>query len=145
VGLRGHTAGRRVDSDDRATGFVPLEALKIQQTALKSDLDQANDPVPAHRRVALVVQEQHAHVAVRRDRLGKDAAVHIGVTARLPHEGPAEIVLGLTREFPLREDRVAWDVRPAGSDDTQRLARGVSVDRLDARPVGGRVELRLHG
>jgi len=54
-----------------------------------------DDPVAAHGAVALVVHEQDPNVGPGSDRRGDDAAVHVGVAARLPHECCAQVVEAL--------------------------------------------------
>ena len=65
------------------------------------------------------------------DRLGDEAAVHVGVAARLVDEERAHVVEVLLRVAALGEDRVARDRVDPARDDAERLARGVVVDGLD--------------
>ena len=63
-----------------------------------------------------------------RDRLGGDRAVHVGVTARLPHEPAAQGVEVLLGVATLVEHGGAGDRREAVDDHPQRLAGGMDVD-----------------
>ena len=52
--------------------------------------------MPAHGAEPFVVQKENAEVTVGCDRFGRNAAVHIGMTARFPHDGRAQpVVVGL--------------------------------------------------
>ena len=63
--------------------------------------------MPARSRVAGVVEEDDAEVGVVVVRLDDEAAVHVGVPARLVDEQPAHVVEPLERVAPLVEDRRA--------------------------------------
>jgi hypothetical protein len=65
-------------------------------------------------------------------RLRDEAAVHVGVAARLVDEQPAHAVEVLGREAPLLEDRPPLEGRHTARDDPERLTGGVIVDRLEA-------------
>src|SRR6266550_5040510 len=121
----GHATGRRVETD-----LVPWG----QQAGLERHGDQRDDAVAAHRAPALVVQEEHSEVAVGCNGRCRDRAIHVRVTARLEHEGPAEAVQSFLSEAPLLEDRRAGDRIEALDDDPKRLACGMRLDRLQAPP-----------
>ena len=86
------------------------------------------------------MEEDDAEVGAVVVRLDDEAAVHVGVAARLVDEQPADVVEPLEREAPLVEDRRAFERLDAAGDDPERLAAGVVVDGLDQEPVkfGGR-------
>ena len=96
--------------------------------------------MPAGGRVAGVVEEDDAEVGALVLRLGDEAAVHVGVAARLEDEQPPDVVEVLGGVAALVEDRPALERLDAAGDDAERLAAGVVVDRRDQRPVkfGGR-------
>ena len=76
---RRDASGRRVVADHIARALARLE-----ERGRKGD-----DPVAAHRAPALVVHEQDAEVAIGRNGLGWDRAVHVRVAARLEHDRSA--------------------------------------------------------
>ncbi len=89
-------------------------------------------PVPAGRREAVLVPEQHAEpcaAVVGRDR---EAAVHVGVPARLvAQQAPHAVDLGARpRVLAPVAHRRAGDVRRARRHDPERLAGGVVVGRV---------------
>jgi hypothetical protein len=77
------------------------------------------------------VEEDDAEVGAVVLGLGDEAAVHVGVAARLEDEQPADVVELLLREAALLEDRGAAKRVDAAGDDPERLAGGVVVDCLD--------------
>ena len=68
--------------------------------------------MPARGRVAGVVEEDDAEVGAVVLRLGDEAAVHVGVPARLVDEQPAQVVEPLGGVAALLEDRVAAERLP---------------------------------
>ena len=70
--------------------------------------------------------------APRRDRLGQQRAIHVGVAARLEHQRAAEMVEMLLRPGALVEHRLAFRAGQAFDDEAQRLAGGMRVDGPDA-------------
>ena len=82
----------------------------------------------AGRRVALVVEEDDAEVGAGVVRLGDEAAVHVGVAARLVDEEAADAVEDLAGEPAALEHRPALERPDAAGDDPERLAAGVVVD-----------------
>src|SRR5439155_26789503 len=74
-------------------------------------------------------EEDDAEVGAVVLRLGDEAAVHVGVAARLVDEQPAEVVEARLRVAPLLEDRLS----PQGltGHDAEGLAAGVVVDGAD--------------
>jgi hypothetical protein len=122
---RRHSSRGRVEPNDRALA---------QKTDLERDGHERDHAVATHRAPALVVHEQDARVAVRRDRLGRDRSIHIGVSARLEHEAAPESVHPLSRKTPLFEDRRARDGVKTAGDHPERLARGVGLDGDDPPP-----------
>jgi hypothetical protein len=64
-------------------------------------------------------------------RLRQEAAVHVGVSARLVDEQAANVVEVLGRIPALLEDRRALERRHTAGDDPKRLAGSVVVDCLD--------------
>jgi hypothetical protein len=125
---------RDVDDDLRA----------VDTAALDRPRDERDRPVPAGGRVARIVEEDDAEVGAAVLGLGDEAAVHVGVAARLVDEQPPDVVEMLEREAPLVEDRAPLERRHAAGDDAERLAAGVVVgsrDHLGDRihPVTGTV------
>ena len=88
------------------------------------------------------MEEDDAEVGALVLGLGDEAAVHVGVAARLVDEQAADVVDVLERVAPLVEDRAAGKRVDAAGDDAERLAGRVVVDRADLHyePVncGGR-------
>src|SRR5581483_2110878 len=129
----------------RASGDAPRgrvdanDVARREHARFEGDGGERDDPVAAHRAPALVVHEQHAEISVRRDGIGDDRAVHVGMPARLEHEPAAEPVEVLAGPFPFRDDRVARDRIDPLEYDPQRLTGGVRVDHADAAPVTRRL------
>ena len=95
----------------------------------------------ARRRVALVVEEDDAEVGAVVLGVRDEAAVHVGMSARLVDEQLPHVVQMLEREAALLENRAPAERLDAAGDDPERLAARVVVDRLDVqRPLkrGGR-------
>ena len=87
--------------------------------------------MPARGRIAGVVEEDDAEVRFRVLRLDDEAAVHVGVPARLVHEQPANVVEPVVRVAPLVEDRRTLRRLDAVGDDPEWLTGGVVVDRTN--------------
>src|ERR1044072_7657465 len=95
----------------------------------------------AHRAVAFVVEKKDVRVRVTGGR--NHGTVHVGVTARLPHSSPANMIVMLAKIAALLKHRFAFNLRQPGSVDTQRLAARVHFDRRDLLPVRGRSPVEL--
>jgi len=124
-------AGRNID-DDACLPLAPLDDAFVQRPR-----DERDRPVPACRRVALVVEEHDPEVGtlvVGRDDM---AAVHVGVAAGLVHEQPPERIELRAREAAALEDRRPLERRDAAGDDAERLTARVVVDDRDDRPAHG--------
>ncbi len=80
VSSRIDTSGRRVETDDFA---------RLDHPGFKQDGHQRDHPVATHRAVAFVVHEQHSKMSIGCNRFSNNAAVHIGVSARLEHQRSA--------------------------------------------------------
>ena len=117
------TTGRHVDDD------VVLALLARDDALVERPGDERDRPVSARGRVARVVEEDDAEIGVVVVRLDDEAAVHVGVAARLVDEQPPHVVEPLERVAPLVEDRRALRRLDAARDDPERLARRVVVDR----------------
>ena len=87
--------------------------------------------VPARRREPVLVPEQHAQLGAGVVGLDEEAAVHVGVPARLVAEQPPHALglRALERERPALGDRRARQLRGALEDDPERLAGRVVVRR----------------
>ena len=127
-----HAAGRDVDRDvDRAV------VGRRDPPGVDGPRAERDRPVPTRGRVAVLVPEQHAEVGavvVGRD---DEAAVHVGVPARLLDEQPPDAVDGLGPggvRAPFGHGR-ARDLERALAHDPERLARRVVVGRLDLHGV----------
>ena len=133
-----HPAARhgrpRLEPPRRHVHDQPVLALaRLDDALLECPGDERDRPVPARRRVPLVVEEDDAEigsVVVRRDDV---AAVHVCVAARLEDEEAAEAVEVLAREAAAVEDRLALERRHAAGHDPERLAARVVVDDRDPR------------
>ena len=82
--------------------------------------DERDRAVPARRRVAGVVEEHDAEIGAVVLRLGDEAAVHVGVAARLVDEQLPQMIEPLGRVAALLEDRVPAQLLPG--HDAERLA-----------------------
>ena len=69
-------------------------------------------------------------------RLDDEAAVHVGVAARLVDEQPPHVVEPLECVAALVEDRRAVRGIDSAGHDPERLAAGVVVDRADLHAPG---------
>ena len=116
------------EPEGASTTSARLRLARLDDAGLERPGRERDRPVPAGGREAGVVEEENAEVAVRARRLGDEAAVHVGVAARLVHEQGAHAVELLLRVAALLEDRRAGDRADAAGDDPERLARGVVVD-----------------
>ena len=93
--------------------------------------------MPARGRIAGVVEEDDAEVGFAVVRLDDEAAVHVGVPARLVDEQPTNVVEPVVRVAPLVEDRRPMRRLDSARHDPERLAGGVVVDSVQlhqARP-----------
>ena len=95
------------------------------------------------------MEEQHAEVRAGRHGRGEGATVHVGVAARLVHQGTAQVVEVVAHVPPAVEDGRAGQLGQPAGDDPQRLARGVRVERRqdDLAPAhvpAGPVRLHRH-
>ena len=93
-------SGRRIQPDDR---------IGRQKPCLDAGLDQPDHSVAAHGAEPLVVDEQHAQCPVRRDRFGGNAAVHVGVATRLPHQRGSQVVEMLLGIATFGQGRISRD------------------------------------
>ncbi len=100
--------------------------------ALDRPRDERDRAVAARGRVARVVEEDDAEVGALVLGLGDEAAVHVGVAARLVDEQAADVVDVLEGVAPLVEDRASGEGVDAAGDDAERLAGRVVVDRRNA-------------
>ncbi len=92
---------------------------------------QRDRPVAARRRVTLVVEEHDAEVGAGVVGLGDEAAVHVGVAARLVDEQATDPVEDLAGEPATLEHGRALERPDAAGHDPERLAARVVVDRRD--------------
>jgi hypothetical protein len=76
------------------------------------------------------MKEDHAEIGTVPG-LRQEAAVHVGMPARLEHEQTAEVVEPLAREPSLLEHGPTRERGHTAGDDPKRLAGGVVVDCLD--------------
>ena len=90
-------------------------------------------PVPARGRVAVLVPEEDAEVGAVVVGRHEEAAVHVGVPARLVAQQPADRLdrLGRGRALAALAHRRAGDRRDPRRHDPERLARRVVVRRRD--------------
>ena len=100
------TSRRHVDDD---AGLPPADR---QDAALERPRDQRDRAVPAGGRVAGVVEEDDAEIRAVVLRLGDEAAVHVGMAARLVDKQLPKVIEPLGRVAALREDRVAAQLLP---------------------------------
>ena len=117
----------RGDVDDD----VVLALLLLDDALVERPRDERDRPVPARGRIAGVVEEDDAEVRFRVLRLDDEAAVHVGVPARLVHEQPPNVVEPVVRVAPLVEDRRTLRRLYTVGDDPEWLTRGVVVDRTN--------------
>jgi len=82
------------------------------------------------------VEEDDAQVG--HGRLRDEAAVHVGVAARLVDEQPAHVVQVLAGPAPPLQRGAALQRRDPVHHDAERLPRGVVVDRRDRRHASNR-------
>ena len=125
----------RIGGDAAGGRVQPHHRLGHQQSGLDADLHRPDDAVAAHGAPALIVEKEDAERPVGCHRLGGDAAVHVGVAARLPHQCRAKAVEVLAGVAPLGQDGVAGDGRQPAGDDAQWFAGGMGVDSSDQWPV----------
>ena len=124
--------------DDAAGGDVDRHVdLAVARRGHRPRLDgpraERDRPVPARGRVAVLVPEEDAEVGAVVVGRHQEAAVHVGVPARLVAQQPADRVDGLGRGRALAAlaHRGAGDRRDARRHDPERLARRVVVRRRD--------------
>ena len=116
-----HGADRRVEPRDARPN-----AAEVLERA--HDADQA---VAAHAEVGAVVEEDDAGDGAVGDGRREQRADDRVVSARLAHDGAAQMVVVRAQIVaPLRHRR-AGRLRPAVDDDARRLAFGVRVDDAD--------------
>ena len=101
----GVEAARGDVDDDVVLSFAPLDDAVVERPR-----DERDRPVAAGGRVARVVEEDDAEVGAVVVRLDDEAAVHVGVPARLVHEQAPHVVEPVVRVAALVEDR-----RPRGA------------------------------
>ncbi|VTR68095.1 hypothetical protein DESC_690032 [Desulfosarcina cetonica] len=94
-----------------------------------------DDAVAAHGAVALVMQEKHPEIGVYRHRRGDDAAIHVRVAARLPHEGPADGIMLRDHVASVLKDRGAGKFRQPAGDNPEWLAAGMGIEGGDFSPA----------
>jgi hypothetical protein len=137
---RHHAAGRHVDRH-----LHDAVVRRRDPAALDRPRAERDGPVPARRRVAVLVPEEDAEVGAAVVGRHEEAAVHVGVSARLVAEHAPDDLGRLRRHgrlAPGRHRRPGQLRRPA-RDDPERLARRVVVRRDD---LHGRAECRrLYG
>ena len=142
VDVRGHVAEAHglhvavLDARDRlqpSRGAVDddagLRLGRVDDAALDRPRDERDRAVAARGRVARVVEEDDAEVGALVLRLRDEAAVHVGVAARLVDEQAADVVDVLEGVAALVEDRAAGKRVDAAGDDPERLAGRVVIDR----------------
>ena len=134
----GEPARRNVDRDRDLTGA----RFRRDATGVDRPGHQRDRPVPARRRVALVVEEHDAQVAVGVVGWRDEAAVHVGVAARLVDEELADVVD--IRGGPAAAFRhgPAFERRDTAGHDPERLATGVVVGRRDLGQRASRASRR---
>ena len=103
---------------------------------------QRDRRVPTHRRVPLVVGEQHGEIDVRQVRFDEPDPVHVVVTARLGHQPASECVEMLACVATLLEDGGTEHGRQPVHDDAHRLAARMHLDGPD-RWLGRHARLRV--
>ena len=120
-----HEAARRIDADRRCY------ASRSNRAALNERGSKRNGAVAAHGRVPLVVHEEHADLRLVVIWRHKDAAVHVGMAAWLPHQQLAKVIVLLQcRATPL-ENRGASELRIAAHHNTKWFTGRVIVKHLN--------------
>ena len=134
------TVSRRPEGQSTTTR---APAPPVDNPALDRPRDERDRAVAARRRVARVVEEDDAEVGTLVLGLGHEAAVHVGVAARLVDQQAANIVGVFESVAPLVEDRAAEKRVDAAGDDAERLAGRVVVDRADTALRAGELRRAL--
>ena len=123
------TARRHVHGD------LAGRLLQRHHAVLERPGHERDGAVPACGRIAGVVEEHHAEIGAVVIGRGYEAAVHVGVAARLEHEQATHVIEVLGRIAPPLENRRALQrAHPAG-DDPERLAGRVVVGDADRCPI----------
>ncbi len=151
VGREGRDAGEaggarltvtNIDGDlDEAGGHLQPEPglglLRGNEPAVHGPAGYGNRGVPAHRRIALVVSEEHANRSIRVVGLDGNDAVHVRMPARLEHQHAAQLVVIPEGLAALVEDRATAEIGVPLDHDPHRLATGVHLDGLQNRSAHG--------
>jgi hypothetical protein len=127
----GQPARRRVDDE------LGLWLRERQHAGLQRGGRERDRAVAARGRVAVVVEEEHAELRPVVDGIGDEAAVHIGMAARLVDQELPHAVEVLGRIAPLVEHRLAGNRPDAPGHDPEGLTGRVVVDRCDDHPPAG--------
>ena len=119
--LGGNGPDRGIDFD--RAGFDPPE--------MRQGDDHPDGAVTAHAKVADVVEENDAELAVRLVRLDQQGADHDSGAPWFTHDGGAEIVMLRLEHLNALAQRAAAEVGPAFQDEAGGFTTRVSVEDLD--------------
>ena len=116
-------------------GDTDFAVGSLQTSALERPRYQCNRSVPARGAVAGIVKEDHAKICTGIVRGRDEAAIHIGVAARLVDEEASNVVDICGSPQPTLAYSRTADLRRALDDDPERLTSGVVVDRVHFQHV----------
>ena len=92
-----------------------------------------------HGRIALVVHEEHTDLRLIVIGWHKNAAIHVGVAARLPHQHLAQMIVLLQRRSTSFQNVCAGKFWVPAHHNAEWLTRGVIVEHLNCSTrCGGR-------
>ena len=95
---------------------------------MRQRTNDADQPMPAHAEVRLVVEEHDAGLRSGTDGRGQQRTDDGRMPARLAHHRTSQMIVMTTQLFAALFHRCAHRLRPAVDDDPCRLAFGVRVD-----------------
>src|SRR5437016_11074089 len=107
--------------------YGSLRLSDWQHPGFQRDCGDTNDAVTTHCAVAFIMNKEYSDICFRRYGRSDNAAVHIGVSARLPHQCRSQMIVMLFGITTAGQNGVAGKVRETACDYSKRLAFSMGV------------------
>ena len=125
MGNGAHQAARCIDAN------WCCSSCRRDCAAFNQRRGECNGAVTTHGGVALVVHEEHTDLCLVVIGWHQNAAIHVGMAARLPHQHLAHMVMLLQRRAASLQNGVARELGVAAHHNAEWLPRRVIVEHLN--------------
>ena len=109
----------------RVDPYARLRRFRQHPAELHRSRGERDDAMAAMVGITLVVDEHHPEIRPLADGVAEDAAIHVGVPARLEHDGLPEVIGIRLEPGAAIDDAGARRAGEAAGDNAERLAAGM--------------------